>query len=104
MRDWAATLSAPDPVRVRRSPARRPALATAFVPSSVDISSPTDVRLTLRRMRECSGMSRDEMAKRLDVSEKTIKRIEGGERSPRLDELTDWADICGYSLRLEVTR
>jgi predicted transcriptional regulator len=51
---------------------------------------PLDTR-TLQAAREAAGLSRAELARRADVNETTILRIEKGDTDPRLDGT--WAPL-----------
>lgn len=45
----------------------------------------TDLGLTIRSLREIKGMSRVELAEATGISESYLKKIENGDRRPRLE-------------------
>ena len=49
------------------------------------------VGLKLRRLRECRGFSRDEMAERMNMDRSTYGRYESGETKPTVDRLHEFA-------------
>jgi transcriptional regulator with XRE-family HTH domain len=57
----------------------------------------TELPRRVRAARAYAGLSVDELANRLGVGSKTIKRIEAGARLVRPYELWGIAEICGVS-------
>lgn len=51
----------------------------------------------VRRARRAANLSRDEIARALDVSAKTVQRIEEGTRELRLSELNALVALTGFS-------
>jgi transcriptional regulator with XRE-family HTH domain len=49
------------------------------------------VGLKLKRLRECRGISREEMADRLNMERSTYGRYESGETKPTVDRLHEFA-------------
>src|SRR5688572_30589733 len=57
---------------------------------------------TLRNARRAAGLSQRELARRADVAQPAVARIESGGVVPRVDTLEHLLRACGHTL--EVTR
>lgn len=62
------------------------------------------IRSTLKRLREESGMSQGELARRLDVPQSLVSRFENGDRKLDLQELREVCQAIGVPLKELVGR
>ena len=99
-RNWLSTLGAPDPIK-RRGPYKKRALEpdpAVDVPSGFSIGDTATMGEMLMGMRLRAGLTREQLAERLRMSSRTIRRRECDEQIPRLTEIEDWAHVCGFSV------
>lgn len=55
---------------------------------------------TLITMREKSGLTQDEVAKKMGTRAPNISRLESGKGNPSLKTLVSYAQACGFKLNL----
>ncbi len=55
---------------------------------------------TLITMREKSGLTQDEVAKKMGTQAPNISRLESGRANPSLKTLVSYAHACGFKLDL----
>jgi len=55
---------------------------------------------TLITMRERSGLTQDEVAKKMGTRAPNISRLESGRANPSLKTLVSYANACGFKLDL----
>lgn len=53
----------------------------------------------LVKARHVAGLNQKELADRLDISERTVKRYEAGEAPTKRTVVVAWALACGVSVR-----
>lgn len=53
---------------------------------------------TLISMRERSGLTQDEIAKRMGTKAPNVSRLESGRANPSLKTLMSYAQACGFKL------
>ena len=61
------------------------------------------VAVWLVRFRAKHGLSQQQLAARLGVSQPVVARLESGEHAPRMETLLRLSENLGMSLRLDVT-
>ena len=61
------------------------------------------VAVWLARFRATSGLSQQQLAARLGVSQPVVARLESGEHVPKVETLLRLAETLGMSLRLDIT-
>jgi predicted transcriptional regulator len=59
-----------------------------------------DAATTLRNARRAAGLSQRELARRADVAQPAVARIESGAVIPRVDTLERLLRACGHTLEL----
>lgn len=52
----------------------------------------------IRAVRECRGLSQEELSRRSGIPQESLSRMERGRRDPRLDTLRKLAEGCGLTL------
>jgi len=59
----------------------------------------------LRRLRSTSGLTQDELARRIDQSQAQVSNLEAyrRQRRPPLKLLFDWGEACGFNVQLVFT-
>jgi len=55
---------------------------------------------SLITMREKSGLTQDEVAKKMGTKSPNISRLESGRSNPSLKTLMNYAQACGFKLNL----
>ena len=66
-----------------------------------DVEEYEDVTSLLIDMRLRAGLTQEQLADRMEVCPKTVRRVERMERPPNLRDARLWAYGCGRSLVLE---
>lgn len=69
---------------------------------SASCSDPDSVLDIMRTIRTQAGLTVPQLAKRLNLREKTARRIERGETQTKIEHVAMWADACGVEIRIEV--
>jgi transcriptional regulator with XRE-family HTH domain len=59
--------------------------------------------LTLAKARKTLGLTQQELASRLDISQAYISKLEGGEANPTLERIGSLLAILGLSLMTDIT-
>jgi transcriptional regulator with XRE-family HTH domain len=58
----------------------------------------------MRQAREDAGLTQQELAARLDVSQQAVAQAERWQSNPSIDLLSRWAGATGTTLVVELTR
>jgi len=62
-----------------------------------------ELRSKLIQMRMDSGLTQEEIAKRMGTSKASVCRLESAKHSPRLATLQSYAEAAGFKLSLQTT-
>ena len=65
-----------------------------------ELSEEFELISTLITMREKSGLTQDEVAKKMGTRAPNISRLESGRANPSLKTLVSYAHACGFKLDL----
>lgn len=65
------------------------------IPVRLTIMEPAEIGRRIRTARAWAGLSQEELAQMLEVSEATVRRMEQGKKIPRSSDLLYIAEICG---------
>ena len=65
-----------------------------------DLGDEFELISTLITMREKSGLTQDEVAKKMGTRAPNISRLESGRANPSLKTLVSYAHACGFKLDL----
>lgn len=63
-----------------------------------------DIVETLRRHRARKGQAQNEVASRVGIGARNLRRYEYGEQLPRLDTLVAWCEELGMVLEIRPAR
>lgn len=65
-----------------------------------DLGAEFELISSLITMREKSGLTQDEVAKKMGTKSPNISRLESGRSNPSLKTLMNYAQACGFKLNL----
>lgn len=86
---------------LRRAKLRAQALEEpAYRSEEQDFSIENEVHELLQNMREQAGLSRTELARRLEITPPAITRLEKRPAHASVTTLTRYAEACGFTLFL----
>ncbi|MGL5806581.1 MAG: helix-turn-helix domain-containing protein [Xenococcaceae cyanobacterium] len=78
-------------------------LADPFVKAEYDALAPEfELARTVITLREASGLSQREFAKRVDMKQSQLARIESGKQTPKLKTLAKLAAAAGYEIEVNL--
>ncbi len=86
---------------LRRAKLRARALEEpAYRDGEHSLSIESEVHQLLQNMREQAGLSRTELARRLEITPPAITRLEKRPAQASITTLTRYAEACGFTLSL----
>lgn len=64
------------------------------------MTTPPNVNISIRQIRESAGITQAELARRLGVHQPLVARWESGRRMPKVETLQRIADALGLNLQV----